>query len=246
MLGYTYEQKKDYAHAIEAYRKAVDLDGDDLDAVRGLAENLLNDNQTDAALEQYKKIAAADPQDAETLLHMAEIYRSDGQFEKALDTLNKAQAIAPDSMEIEYNQAVVEEAMGKFDDAARQLQALLARTEKADGAYSASDRSNRAIFLERLGMVYRDQNKTQLAVDTFRKMVALGDDSAVRGYQQIIECYRDAKDWTAATAAAREAVQKFPTDTGLQMTLAGQEADNGQADAAIGARQGHAQGQPVE
>ena len=104
VLGYTYEQKKDYAHSIEAYRKAVDLDGDDLDAVRGLAENLLNDNQNDAALEQYKKIAAADPQDAETLLHMAEIYRRDGQFEKALDTLNKALAIAPDSMEIEYNQ----------------------------------------------------------------------------------------------------------------------------------------------
>lgn len=244
VLGYTYEQKKDYAHAIEAYRKAVDLDGDDLDAVRGLAENLLNDNQTDAALEQYKKIAAADPQDAETLLHMAEIYRGDGQFEKALDTLNKAQAIAPDSMEIEYNQAVVEEAMGKFDDAGRQLQALLARTEKADGAYSASDRSNRAIFLERLGMVYRDQNKTQLAVDTFRKMVALGDDAAVRGYQQIIECYRDARDWTAATDTAREAVQKFPTDTGLQMTLAGQEADNGQADAALARVRAMLKGKP--
>ena len=233
VLGYTYEQKKDYAHSVEAYRKAVDLDGDDLDAVRGLAENLLNDNQNDAALEQYKKIAAADPQDAETLLHMAEIYRRDGQFEKALDTLNKALAIAPDSMEIEYNQAVVEEALGKFDDAARQLQALLARTEKPDGTYSASDRNNRSIFLERLGIVYRDQNKTQLAADTFRKMVALGDDAAVRGYQQLIECYRDARDWTAATAAAREAVQKFPSDTGLQMTLAGQEADNGQADTAL-------------
>ena len=134
VLGYTYEQKKDYARSMEAYRKAVDLDGDDLDAVRGLAENLLNDNQTDAALEQYKKIAAADPQDAQTLLHMAEIYRRDGQFDKALDTLNKAQAIAPDSMEIEYNRAVVEEAMGKFDDAVRQLEGLLARTDKPDGS----------------------------------------------------------------------------------------------------------------
>jgi tetratricopeptide (TPR) repeat protein len=72
-----------------------------------------------------------------------------------------------------------------------------------------------------------------LAVDAFRKMVALGDDAAVRGYQQIVECYRDAKDWAAATATAREAVEKFPTDTGLQMTLAGQEADNGQGDAAL-------------
>jgi tetratricopeptide (TPR) repeat protein len=233
VLGYTYEQKKDYTRAIAAYRKAIDLDGDDLDAVRGLAENLLNDNQTGAALEQYKKIAATDPQDAQTLLHMAEIYRRDGEFEKALETLNKAQSIAPDSMEIEYNRAVVEEAMGKFDEATRQVEGLLARTEKPNGAYSASERNNRAIFLERLGSVYRDQNKTKPAVDAFRKMIALGDDSAIRGYQQIVECYRDAKDWPAATATAREAVAKFPNDSGLQMVLAGQEADSGQADAAI-------------
>jgi tetratricopeptide (TPR) repeat protein len=232
-LGYTYEQKKDYSHAIESYRKAVDLDADDLDAVRGLAENLLNNNQTDAALEQYKKVATADPQDAQTLLHISEIYRRDGQFEKALETLNKAQAIAPDSMEVEYNRALVEEALGKFDEAVKQLEGLLERTEKPNGAYSAPDRSNRAIFLERLGTVYRDQNKTHLAVDTFRKMIALGDDSAVRGYQQLIECYRDAKDWPSATATAREAVAKFPKDTGLQMVLAGQEADSGQADSAI-------------
>jgi tetratricopeptide (TPR) repeat protein len=233
VLGYTYEQKKDYPHAIEAYRKAIALDGDDLDAVRGLAENLVNNNQFDAALEQYKKIAAADPQDAQTLLHISEIYRRDGQFEKALEALNKAQPIAPDSVEIDYNRAVVEEAMGKFEEATRQLEGLLSRTEKANGAYTPSERNNRAIFLERLGSVYRDQNKTQQAVETFRKMLSLGDDPAVRAYQQMVESYRDAKDWSNATAAAREGTAKFPKDSGLQMVLAGQEADNGQGDAAI-------------
>ncbi len=246
VLGYTYEQKKDYTKAIEAYRKAVDLDRDNLDAVRGLAQNLLNDNQTDAALEQYKAIAAADPQDVQTLLHISEIYRRDGQFEKALDTLNKAQAIAQDSMEVEYNRAVIEEALGKYDDASKQLQELLERSEKPNGVYSAAERSNRAIFLERLGTVYRDQNNTEQAVATFRKMIALGDDSLVRGYQQIIETYRDAKNWPAATAAAREAVQKAPKDRGLQMVLAGQEADNGQADEAIARVKAMLNGKPSE
>ena len=246
VLGYTYAQKKDYAHAIEAYRKAVQLDGDDLDALRGLAENLLNNNQSEAALEVYKKLASADPQDAQTLLHISEIYRRDGQFEKALEALNKAQAIAPDSVELEYNRAVVEEAMGKFEDAGKHLEALLARTEKANGSYSASERNNRAIFLERLGSVYREQNKTQQALEIFRKMLALGDDSAIRGYQQIVETYRDAKDWTNATASAREAAAKFPKDQGLQMVLAGQEADSGQADAAIARVKGMLKGKPAE
>ncbi len=233
VLGYTYEQKKDYTRAIDAYRKAVDLDRDNLDAVRGLAQNLLNDNQTEAALDQFKTIAAADPQDVQTLMHISEIYRRDGQFEKALETLDKAQAVAEDSMEVQYNRAVIEEALGKYDDAARHLQELLHRTDKANNVYSAAERSNRAIFLERLGTVYRDQNNTEQAVDAFRKMAALGDDAVARAYQQIIETYRDAKDWPAATAAAREAVAKLPDDRGLQMVLAGQEADSGDGDAAI-------------
>ena len=49
-LGYTYEQNKAYKKAIEAYQKSVDLDHDNLDSVRGLAQNLLNDGQTEAAL----------------------------------------------------------------------------------------------------------------------------------------------------------------------------------------------------
>ena len=99
-LGYTYEQKKDYKSAVAAYRKAVDLDQDNLDARRGLAQNLLSDNQNDAALEQYNAIAAADPQDVQTLLRISEIHRRDGQFDKAKEALDKAQAIAPDSMSL--------------------------------------------------------------------------------------------------------------------------------------------------
>src|SRR5207248_1811316 len=40
VLGYTYEQQKEYKKAIDAYRKAIALDRDNLDAIRGLAENL--------------------------------------------------------------------------------------------------------------------------------------------------------------------------------------------------------------
>ena len=45
-------------------------------------------------------------------------------------------------------------------------------------------------------------------------MLALGDDNAIRGYQQIIETYRDNKQWQLATDAAAEAAKKFPNDRG--------------------------------
>ncbi|MGC1478269.1 MAG: tetratricopeptide repeat protein, partial [Terriglobales bacterium] len=38
-LGYTYEQQKQYKEAVEAYRHAIELDRDNLDAIRGLAQN---------------------------------------------------------------------------------------------------------------------------------------------------------------------------------------------------------------
>jgi len=232
-LGYTYEQQKQYKEAIDAYRHAIELDRDNLDAIRGLAQNLLNDGQTDAALEQYKVIADANPEDAQTYLKMAEIYRRNGKFDLALENLKKAESMVQDSIEVPYNIAAVYQAQGRYDEAAKVLQDLLDKTEKKDGTYSQGEKNNRAVFLERLGTVYRDQQSYQQAVDTFRKMLALGDENAVRGYQQIIDTYRESKQWQQATAVAKEAHQKLPNDKGLRMVYASQLADSGQTDQAI-------------
>jgi tetratricopeptide (TPR) repeat protein len=232
-LGFTYEQEKEYKKAIDAYRSSTELDHDNLDSVRGLAQNLMNDGQTDAALEQYKIIADADPSDAQTYMRIAEIDRRDGKFDQALEALKKATAVVPDSLELQYNIAVIDEAQGKYEDAIQILNQLLQKTEHADGEYSVADKNNRAVFLERLGTVYREANKHQQAADTFRKMLTLGDENAVRGYQQIVETYRDNKQWDLATQAAAEAAKKYPNDRGLQMVSASQEADMGKSEVAI-------------
>jgi tetratricopeptide (TPR) repeat protein len=270
-LGATYEQRKDFKSAIDAYKHAIQLDRDNLDAIRGLAENLLNDGQLDAALDQYKVIADANPEDAQTYLRISEIYRRQGKYDEALDSLKKAEAMVPDALEVPYNMALVYQAQGRYDDAvkilqdllkktekadnsysqsdrdnraifierlavlyeaqgrydeaAKFLQDLLKKTEKADSSYSQSDRNNRGIFLERLGMVYRDQENYQAAIETFRKMIPLGEDNARTGYQDVIDTYREAKQWPQATAAAKEAVQKLPDDRDLRMVLDAQLAD---------------------
>jgi tetratricopeptide (TPR) repeat protein len=232
-LGFTYEQQKDYKKAIDAYRRSTELDHDNLDSVRGLAQNLMNDGQTDAALEQYKVIADADPSDAQTYMRIAEINRRDGKFDQALEALKKATAVVPDSLEVQYNIAVIDEAQGKYEDAIQILNQLLQKTEHADGEYSVADKNNRAVFLERLGTVYREANKHQQAVETFRKILNLGDENAIRGYQQIVETYRDNKQWQMATEAAAEAAKKYPNDRGLQMVSASQQADMGKSEVAI-------------
>src|SRR6266853_4920086 len=189
VLGETYDQQKDYKKAIDAYQHAIALDRDNLDAIRGLAESLVKDGQTDKALEQYKIIADANPEDARTYLSMGQIYRKQGKLDLALQNLKKAGSMVQDSDQISYDTASVYQAQGRYDEAAQELQALLKRTEKADNKYSQEDQENRTVFLERLGPVYRDSGNQQQAIETFQKMLALGDDSAKRGYQQIIDTY---------------------------------------------------------
>ncbi|MBV9670115.1 MAG: tetratricopeptide repeat protein, partial [Acidobacteriales bacterium] len=165
-LGFTYEQQKQYKQAVDAYRKAVDADPENLDAERSLADNLFNDGQYEAALKEQKKLVGADPQDAATLLRLAEIERRVGQYDAALQHLKKAETLVPDSQEVGYNEAVVYEAQGKPEEAARVLTALLAKTD-GKPTLTSGDRNNRSIFLERLGNVYKQQGKTQLAVETY-------------------------------------------------------------------------------
>jgi tetratricopeptide (TPR) repeat protein len=232
-LGAAYEQRKDYKNAIDSYKHAIVLDRDNLDAIRGLAENLLNDGQLDASLEQYKVIADSNPEDAQTYVRIAEIYRRQGKFDLALENLKHADSLVPDTMDVPYSMAAIYQAQGRYDDAIKLLQELLKKTEKSEVGSSNADRNNRAIFIERLGMIYREQENYTAAVDTFRKMLTLGDENARSGYQEIIDTYREAKQWPQATAAAKEAVQKLPDDRDLRMVLDAQLADTGDFDKAV-------------
>jgi tetratricopeptide (TPR) repeat protein len=138
------------------------------------------------------------------------------------------------------------EVEGRYDEAAQIIQGLLKKSEKADGNYNPGERNNRAVFMERLGSIYREMGKTQLAVDTFRRILQLGDENAVRGYQQIIDTYREQKQWQQATATAQEAANKFPKDRQLKLLLASQFAENGQADTAVAQLKGLLKGTPED
>src|SRR5258707_4352661 len=136
-----------------------------------------------------------------------------------------------DSIQVPYNIADVYQAQGRYDEAIQVLQDLLKKTEKADNSYTQAEKNNRSVFLERLGTIYRDNKNDAQAVETFRKMAALGDENAERGYQQIIDTYREAKQWQQATDTAKEAVQKLPNNRSMKMVYAAQLSDMRQPDA---------------
>jgi tetratricopeptide (TPR) repeat protein len=243
-LGMSYDQLKDNKNAIDAYSKAFDMEPDNLDAERGLAQALLNDNQLGPALKHFETISTADPQDAQTYLRIAEIERRQGHYEQALTTLKKAKALASDSLEIGFNEALIDDSLGHYDEGAQTLQSLVKQTSHPDGQYSDAEKNNRSIFLDRLANLYREQQKTDQAVQTYQLMVAMGGEYAERGYQGQVDAYRDAKQYDKATQVAQQAAQAMPKDKTIQLMLAGQLADTNKPDEGIKLAKAQLHGDP--
>jgi len=232
-LGASYDQLKKPKEAAAAYRRALELDPDNLDVKRGLANALLMDDQFDESLKLLNQIVAAEPQDAQSQIHIAEIERRQGHYDEALATLKKAKALATDSLDLSYNEALTDDALGRYDAAVTVLTGILAEGVHADGAYSEGEKSNRAIFLDRLGIVYREENETAKAVDAYQQVLALGGDYIARGAEGQIDAYRDAHMWNEATEAAADAAKANPKDHSVQLMYASQLADSGKPEDGI-------------
>jgi tetratricopeptide (TPR) repeat protein len=229
-LAGIYDQLKQPKNAVKAYRAAVDEDPDNADAKRGLAAALAASGQMDEAAKIYAQILGSDPQDAQALIRQADIQRQQGHYEQALATLKKAQALVSDNVELSYNLALVYDALGRFDESIKTLKQLLTATLPADGKYTDADRSNRALFLDRLAIVQREANHTDDAVATYKEMQQLGGDYQARGAGGIVDAYRDAHNWKAALDAAAAAAKAMPTNHDIQLTYARQLADSGKVD----------------
>jgi tetratricopeptide (TPR) repeat protein len=243
-IGANYDQLKKPKEAAAAYRRSLDLEPDTPEAQHGLANALLADDQLDEAMKSFKALVAADPTDAESQIRISDIQRRQGNYDDALATLEKAKAQAPDSAELNFNEALIYDALGKYDQATGVLTAMLDASSHPDGKYAEPEKQNRAIFLNRLGLVYREQNKTPEAVAAYKQIVDLGGDCsssgsaedqahpcyARDGYQGEVDTYRDAHQWKDATAVAADAAKALPKDRLVQLMYAQQLADTGQVD----------------
>ena len=226
-LGAAYEQMKRPKDAIAAYKRAVDLEPGDVPSMNALGQALLNDGQMDEALKVYKDVVAADPEDGGALVHIGEIQRRQGKYDDALATIRKARKKDPDNLEAGYNEGLLLDVLGRYDEAAATYEKMVDQTSHANGAYTSEEKNNRGIFLERLGAIYHEQNKTDQAIAAYQKMIDMGGDMATRGYQGQVDTYRDAKLFDKAVEISEKAVQANPKDRDLKLMLAGELVDLG-------------------
>lgn len=246
VLGVSYDQQKDTKNAIAAYKRSLDLEPDNLDVQRALAKDLFSDNQLAAAESAYENLSVNDPSDAEAYLRLSEIQRRQGKYEAALASLDKAKALVPASLEINFNEGLLYDALGRFDDAAKVFEKLVAGSEHTTGQYSDQEKNNRSLFLDRLAIVYREQNKTDKAIAAYQEMAKLGGEFELHACESEVDAYRDAHDYQKAAEIAQAAATKHPKNTGLQLLLAEQLTDSGQPGKGIALAKAQLTGKPTD
>jgi tetratricopeptide (TPR) repeat protein len=233
-LAESYDQLKKPKEAAAAYRRSLDIEPDNSDAERGLASALLADDQLDEALKVLNTLIAADPTDAQSEIRISEVQRRQGHYDEALATLEKAKSqVQPgttEELELNYNEALIYDALGKYDQATSVLTGILNQSSQPEGKYSEQEKQNRAIFLDRLGSIDREENKTAEAVAAYKQVADFGGDYAERGYDGEVDAYRDAHQWKDAAAIAAEAAKALPKDHLIQLTYANQIVDTGEVD----------------
>jgi tetratricopeptide (TPR) repeat protein len=232
-LASGYEQLHDYKSAADVLRKALDLDPENLQLKRSLARNLLYSGSYDESLKYANELLEEDPHDVEAQLWIAAVYREKRDFPKARAALDKAKAMDPENLEVRYDEVNLLTVEGQNDKAIAALQSLLKDTEKQN--YSASEKNNRAMFLERLGELQRNANQYPAAVATFRQIVDLDapDAPPARALAEIIDTWRIAKDYKSASAEAAAALKKYPDERALHIVNASLLADTGHVDDAV-------------
>ncbi len=232
-LASAHEQMRDYVAAVEAMRRAAQLAPKDDDLQRELAEYLVLADKPDEALKLYEELAAAYPKDAHLELRRSQIYRQKRDYAKARKAQDRARTLDPNSLDIRYNEVSQLEAEGKTAEAVARLKDLLESTAKK--GYSAAERGNRAILLERLALLYRASEQVAPAVETFQQVAELDPELGARAAAQIIDTYRQGKEFARAEQEADAAARQYPTDRTVALVRASLLGDLGKTEQAVAA-----------
>lgn len=233
MLGYSYAQTDQNDKAIEVYEKALAQEPDNTNLRRYYAEALLSAGKNDAARAELQKVLKSEPEDGLSYKRLAMLDREEGRFDEARDELEKAKALSPDDLEVPYQQALLESTVGNDDKAVEVLKELLKQSERPGGQYTVPEGNNRALFLERLGLVYRDQQKFPQAMDAFKQIQALGPTQGPRAELLIIDTLRAAHQPEKAMAEADAAVKSYPKNQDLAITHASMLGEQGHVDQGV-------------
>ena len=231
MLAQSYDSLKEWDLAAGAFQKAVELEPTQTEYKAALARSETLAGRYEDAIKVYREIADAKPLEAGPYIRMAEIRQQQNNPEEARRLIDKAKEIDKDSPEARRADALLLADEGKPAEAVAAMKGVLDLTAKRN--YDPAQKAIRAGLLEELGGLYRRNEQYDQALDSFKQMGALDPDQSIDATVQIVETYREQKEYGKALQEADNALAKNPGNPKLRGIRAQVLSDQGKTDAAV-------------
>ncbi len=160
-LGKIYQQKEDWAKAIDEFRKAVSLNPRDVDSYFELSQSYSNQGMMEEAARAAQATLEFRPNHLLSLLFLASYHRSTKNIKESILYLERALKVAPSNTDVrmEYGDALV--LAGEYERAIVEYQRLLAEMPEDPQVYN------------KLGSVYFYLDDYPKAVEYFEGEVSL-------------------------------------------------------------------------
>ncbi len=236
-LGEAYSELQEYGKAADAYKRAGELDPDDIEIKKAEAQALFLSDQIDAASALYQDLVKAEPEDGIALLRLGQIYRRQMKYDLARQNLQKAAQAFPDSIETQFNLVLLDRDEGLLQEALKRANEILKKTEKSNGRYTEAEKQNRRIFLINEAILHQTLGNYNEAVKTFTDVKTLTNEKDGRVDALIIETYRISKNLDKALQYSEQALAESPNNRQLQIVHADIISEKGKVDEGIKALQ---------
>lgn len=121
-LGMVYEGTGKYEDAVSEYRRAVELEPTNDDAIRGLASAFASLGKTDQAEKTLQAAVAVRPQYWKNYNSLGALYVGEARYEEAAKMFTQVIALAPDSFRGYSNLGATYIRLGRYPEAIKSLQ----------------------------------------------------------------------------------------------------------------------------
>ncbi|NIO39434.1 MAG: tetratricopeptide repeat protein [Burkholderiales bacterium] len=183
--------------AVQAFRKASDLNPRSPDAHNNIGNALKKQGKLDAAIAAYRRALAIKPDFAEAHYNLGYVLQDQGKLDAAIAAYRKALAIKPDFADAHNNIGNALQKLGRLDEAVDAYsQALAIKPDFANAHYN-------------IGVALKGQGKLDEAIAAYRRALAIKPDH-INAQYNMGNALRDQGKHDAAIAAYRKALAIKP------------------------------------
>ncbi len=200
-MAIRYHQEGNRYLAEQLYRKILDSDPENVDALHLLGVVSAQAGNREFAKDCIARAVRLNPQFAEAHFNLGNVFREAGELDEAAASYQETLRLAPNHAEAHFHLGNVRHMQGRFDEAATYLQSVLRLSPQHAKGHNS------------LGVVLLSQGRLDEAVDVLRQAVKLNPqlamahnnlgnvlkaqgklEEAVQCYQQALRCKADYAD----------------------------------------------------